>query len=401
MKLLLYFILSIGVFAGSAGVRNGTIRGTVLDDSNNILQGAYVITQFEGDPPFQRNAMTNSEGIYVFNNMPVGSYTIGFSKNGYQSHTLSEGPPATNDQHGNIISAYVESGATYTVSPVRLSFLGASGQAIVRLKLVDSYTGEVVKDSQVILGATSSNGSSNGFHETTVSVTPNIDGLPNLPLIINTPGYEGLEEQIQAIPNEVNEFTVELTPHLSAIQGRVELNGFPFPKLLSNAHISVDNIDIEKVNAKVDSGGFFHISVPASTDKNKRSFNVRIHLQGFQDIIISNIISPIAGATTIQQTIKLTPITIMVRGQVTSSSGIAPKVSAMNQAFIKELGISANIQNGFFSFLQIPTSIPLSLKIIQLNIENEVEVGEAKFTAIRNGTNQFIIPGIISTSTKK
>ncbi|MCJ8345552.1 carboxypeptidase-like regulatory domain-containing protein, partial [bacterium] len=398
--ILLFLILNIALFAGSSGVKNGTIRGSISDPSGIALQGVYIVAQYQNDPPFQRTAMSASNGTYVLHNMPVGPYLLGFSKNSYQSISIGDTSNSSDNPIGKEISAYIESGSTFTVSPIKLKFLGVSGQAFVRLKIVDSYTGETVKDSQVIIGTSSNANHSGEFLETSVSVSPGKDGLPQIPLIISTPGYEDLEEDIQLVPLEMNEFTVELTPQLSAIQGRVQLNSFPFPKLLSNVHISIDNIDSEKINAKVDSNGFFQISVPSSTDNHKRSFNIRVHLPGFGDIIIPNIISPIAGATTIQQAIQLTPITTIVRGRVTSSSGLEGKVNAMNQAYIKELGISAPIQNGFFVFPQVPTRIPLTVKAIQVNINNEVEIGEVGFTAIRNGTSQFVIPAIVSTSSQ-
>lgn len=398
MKLFLFFLLSVVIQAGSAGIKNGTIRGTVIDPSNAPIQGAYIVAQFQNDPPFQRSTMSHTDGSFTLNNMPVGPYVMGFSKNGYQAITIGDTSNSSDNPIGREISAYIESGATYTVSPVKLKFIGIAGQAVVRLKLIDSYTGESVKGSNVVLGATSSQNQIGDYHETSIAINPTNEGLPDVPLIISTPGYEDLESSIQAIPSEVNEYTVELTPQLSAIQGRVQLNSFPFPKLLSNLHISVDNIDVDKVDAKIDKSGFFQVSVPSSTDKNKRSFNIRVHLDGFGDIVVPNIIAPQAGATTIQEPIKLTPVTTIVKGKVTSSSGIAGKVSAMNQAYIKELGISASIQNGTFIFHQVPTRIPLTVKAIQVNLNNEVETGEIEFTAIRNGTTQFVIPAIVSTS---
>ncbi|MCO4783062.1 MAG: carboxypeptidase regulatory-like domain-containing protein [Candidatus Cloacimonetes bacterium] len=398
MKLLLIFLFSVLNYAGSAGIKNGTIRGNILDPSSAPIQGAYIVAQFQNDPPFQRSTMSHSDGSYTLNNMPVGPYVLGFSKNGYQAITIGDTSNSSDNAIGKEISAYIESGSTYTVAPVKLKFIGISGQAVVRLKLIDSYTGESVKGSNVVLGATSSSHQVGEFHETSVAIQPTSEGLPDLPLIISTPGYEDLQEEIQAVPSEVNEYTVELTPQLSSIQGRVQLNSFPFPKLLSNLHVSVDNIDVDKVNAKVDNSGFFQVSVPASTDKNKRSFNIRVHLAGFGDIVVPNIISPQAGATTIQEVIKLTPVTTVVRGKVTSSSGLQGQVSAMNQAYIKELGISAPIQNGTFVFHQVPTRIPLTVKAIQVNLNKEVETGEVEFTAIKNGTSQFVIPAIVSTS---
>jgi len=62
----------------------GSIRGSITDDSGNFLPGATVVLTGSPLGDNSRTAVANAEGIFRFNGIPVGSYSIYVSLIGYQ-----------------------------------------------------------------------------------------------------------------------------------------------------------------------------------------------------------------------------------------------------------------------------------------------------------------------------
>src|SRR5258708_6221410 len=62
----------------------GTIRGTVSDSSHGVIPGASVTVKNEATG-FNRTVITNSQGIYSFPDMPVGTYRIEVDLTGFKS----------------------------------------------------------------------------------------------------------------------------------------------------------------------------------------------------------------------------------------------------------------------------------------------------------------------------
>ena len=52
-------------FCGSAGIKNGNIRGLVLDNNRNGLPGVSVLLVKEGKPPIIRTTISNSKGNII------------------------------------------------------------------------------------------------------------------------------------------------------------------------------------------------------------------------------------------------------------------------------------------------------------------------------------------------
>ena len=91
MKFLYYlfiFTISHTIFA-----QNGTINGVVVDESNgSSLPGANVVIK-----ELNKTVSTDSEGKFVFRNIPVGVYELKFIYIGYQSKLVSEVNVILND----------------------------------------------------------------------------------------------------------------------------------------------------------------------------------------------------------------------------------------------------------------------------------------------------------------
>ncbi len=77
------FLISLSVPALAQRI-SATIRGTVTDPTNAVIQGAKVTAKNE-DTGFTRSTTTNSSGGYVFPDLPVGSYRIEVEYPGFKS----------------------------------------------------------------------------------------------------------------------------------------------------------------------------------------------------------------------------------------------------------------------------------------------------------------------------
>ncbi len=62
----------------------GGITGTVVDPSGSAVPGAEVKAISE-DTKLERTAQSNAQGSYAFNDLPIGKYTVTFTKDGFSS----------------------------------------------------------------------------------------------------------------------------------------------------------------------------------------------------------------------------------------------------------------------------------------------------------------------------
>ena len=383
--------------AGSAGVKNGTVYGIVRDDKSLPLAGVDVVLVRENPRPLIRSTTSNTEGQYQFTSVPVGLYTLGFARHGYESITTENGSEESRTAVGNQVRVYVESGALVTAPNVNLRSLGAHGLAQVYLKLIDQYTGEPVPSATLTLGNQVSTSSGNqGEHYVEVQIPPSSEGLPQSRLEITAPGFEALSQAIQVAPNNSTRLTVEVRPLLGVIQGRVDFAGFSNIDLSERTTISVGSIPVNLSNFKISPSGFFEVSVPVSTPQNPRFFTLHVHVQGFLPQVIPNIKAPLSGASTISFPIRLEAKTVPVGGAVSISGGMQVSPSGLNQAFITELGISSPIHGGNYLFEAIPTGMELTVSVFLRNHMGQTERGEIRFTATKNGQSSFRLPTIIT-----
>src|SRR4051812_29899536 len=85
-KSTVWLILLAVTFASPAFAQRTTasIRGTVTDSSSAVVPGANVTAKGE-ETGFTRSTVTNSEGVYSFSELPVGTYSVEVSISGFKS----------------------------------------------------------------------------------------------------------------------------------------------------------------------------------------------------------------------------------------------------------------------------------------------------------------------------
>lgn len=93
-------LLSVCFHSGVAQQRTGSLRGQVSDELGALVVGATVtITTADGTV---KSAVTNADGIYNFNSVPPGVYTLRVVSSGFSSYektelTIAAGPRTTHD----------------------------------------------------------------------------------------------------------------------------------------------------------------------------------------------------------------------------------------------------------------------------------------------------------------
>ncbi len=71
-------------FRSFAQRTSGAIRGTVTDSSGAVIPGATVTVKSEGTG-FNRSTVTNTEGVYSFAELPVGTYSVEVALQGFKT----------------------------------------------------------------------------------------------------------------------------------------------------------------------------------------------------------------------------------------------------------------------------------------------------------------------------
>jgi Carboxypeptidase regulatory-like domain/TonB dependent receptor len=167
-----WFAASVWAFGQSQSI-NGTIRGQVADITGAPLQGATV-TAHNDDTGFTRVVSTDSEGLYVFPDLPIGNYSVSVSAN--------------------------------TFAPIRQTGirLDAGMTAVVSPQL---HPGQVSQEVQVEADASviepASVDISTNLSSTEVSNAPLTSRNP-YDLVLFQPGVSGVPNQELGIPDYVN-----------------------------------------------------------------------------------------------------------------------------------------------------------------------------------------------------
>lgn len=125
---LLFLLLGAASLLAQTQAINGSIRGRVVDQTGSPIAQATVTVE-NTQTGFSRSIETSEDGYYVVPNLPLGSYTVGISKAGFetQRHTgvvLDAGTEATIDVALNVGRASVTvevSGGAPVVEPSRVS----------------------------------------------------------------------------------------------------------------------------------------------------------------------------------------------------------------------------------------------------------------------------------------
>src|SRR4029078_4308907 len=101
----LFGLVAVPVFAQRT---SGAIRGTVTDSSGAVIPGATVTVKSE-DPGLNRSRVTNTEGVYSFEELPVGTYSVEVALQGFKT-ALQTGIPL-NVADVLAVNVQLESGA--------------------------------------------------------------------------------------------------------------------------------------------------------------------------------------------------------------------------------------------------------------------------------------------------
>ncbi len=96
-KLFQHFLLalSVGICLGMvsqqtlAANNDGSIRGTVVDESRSSLDGSEIVIINEVNG-YTRTISGNADGSFRFARLPVGSYTITVTKPGFETRRLED-----------------------------------------------------------------------------------------------------------------------------------------------------------------------------------------------------------------------------------------------------------------------------------------------------------------------
>ncbi|HEV2577560.1 MAG TPA: carboxypeptidase-like regulatory domain-containing protein [Acidobacteriaceae bacterium] len=138
-SLLLVFLLAFATLPASAIDVNGRIKGTVTDPSGAVLPGVQV-TATNSATGVKFETKTLSDGNYLFPQLPVGTYSISVSAQGFKAFTIT----------GIIINIDQE-----YVQPVKLEVgnrtetLEVAADA-VQVNTTDMQLGNIVDSSQMV-----------------------------------------------------------------------------------------------------------------------------------------------------------------------------------------------------------------------------------------------------------
>lgn len=86
MRKIAWMMVLLGFFAVPARAQrtSGAIRGTVTDSSGAVVPGANVTVK-EGATGFSQSTVTNTEGVYSFDALPVGTYNVEVALEGFKT----------------------------------------------------------------------------------------------------------------------------------------------------------------------------------------------------------------------------------------------------------------------------------------------------------------------------
>src|SRR5690348_4047888 len=86
--LLVFFFCALGVVSGLAQINRANLNGTVTDPSGAVVPNATVEV-VAPDTGFTRRATTGSSGVYSITSLPVGTYNLTVSANGFNTFRVT------------------------------------------------------------------------------------------------------------------------------------------------------------------------------------------------------------------------------------------------------------------------------------------------------------------------
>ena len=86
-SILLFILASAGII--SAQINSSSITGTVTDPSAAKVPGVHVVA-IQAASGLTRDTVTNSQGNYSFDDLPIGLYNISFKKQGFNEFAAEQ-----------------------------------------------------------------------------------------------------------------------------------------------------------------------------------------------------------------------------------------------------------------------------------------------------------------------
>lgn len=287
--LLSLFLLLIGC-GGQAGVENGQIVGKVYANLQGTSAtrapeaGVAVVAQREsgGEPRVIRTTTSDANGGYVFSGLPLGTYVLGFAKEGFVPIETQAGSSSQRTAVGTQVRIFVEPGLTAKAPDVTMRAVEPSGDVTLVLTILDLYTGQPVTDATVSVVGQATTQNTNGVYTVTVPLIGNnqtpFGGGTNLQatITINAEGY--VRDQTEAFtglfPGQVRQKTKLLQPIQNVADGGVTVTGtWRFAKyqrqleVASTANIALSVKDLSGVGTQVNvpNGTWIVSNLPPST----------------------------------------------------------------------------------------------------------------------------------------
>lgn len=392
---------------GAAGVDDGTVIGRVFSDASSASSSrsplgavTVVIRRQNPQPLVIRRTTTDANGNFVFTGVPIGSYTVGYSKDGFLpiDPVISTTTTRTNVVGRDII---VESGQTVVVPDVTLETNRQTGSGTLVITVLDEISGDPVTFATVTAGVVvSSNGGNNGQYTLSVPILPDDQTTKNSPLeastkavLIQADGYQVNTFQLGLVANETVRRTVFLRPLPVIIDGVIRVAKFQNLFNLAQVEIKATNtqspLDSQPTIVNAAPNGLFQIgNIPASNSSFTRTFNLRITHPDLQTQVITNIVAPRAGDRTIPLTIVLTPLTVDVTGTVlVATPSVAtpvpqPDIPGNGTAVIEETGQSSAITNGNYTIPGVPVRQAAGDTTLTLDVKAFDSFGQLRAASI-------------------
>lgn len=399
---LLMLALGSRLLAGSAGVSDGAIAGTVLAPGGGPVAGVFVVAErSEGTPRIIRSTRTDAQGRFYLG-LPVGGYILGFSANGFEVIDTAQGDENQRTALGAQVRTFVEPGATSQVPEVTLNPIPIRAAASAVVRLLDGVTGEPVPGATLIVGPAATSTDAGGTYR--LRVPPALDAQSGTPqpqtVIVQADGYQPFQGSATLVPAAEQALTFTLQPRLVTLSGRVDLDPTLDPEQVRQIQVIVDGIPVAVSQGRVlDGSGLFEVLVPASTSTRTRFFDLTFALPGTTISRVTGVAAPLGGSRMLSSEVRVEAEKTEVAGQVIASDGSVPIGGRIMQAVIVELGISVPVNNGAFSLAGVPVGRPLTLQVaIQNPTTGRIEIGSTQFTAASGG-GVFSVPPIITGAT--
>jgi len=153
--------------SGSAGIKNGAIKGRLTTTDSNDLPEVRIRVEaqeedLDAENPFSRYVVTDSsDGNYLIQDVPIGVYNITAFAEGYEL-SGSEATGATGTSSEVNFTAVVESGSTYDVPTIYVKKRSSQQAGTVKGTVYDRALLTPIQQATVTIAGFSVNSDSNG-----------------------------------------------------------------------------------------------------------------------------------------------------------------------------------------------------------------------------------------------